>query len=262
MVPYSSEDRCDSASAFNAVSASTGGVFTENITIDGNQNLQTLNFGDAVAIEGFLEVVNNPYVDVVNLTNLKYVSLHVNISNNADALLRVHAQCSNASDVDFVRDLVPNESHRANSAATYDAYTCYSRRCRCTSYEGNMCQIPTSIGAKYGYCASSDCMQYVNAPYLEPYTSTDVCTHTIVDAAGVFNGTLVLDEDNYQYTGVDGFSRSRTIYPNSFAKLRSVTGDLILAKAAFAMYESSVSANPSSSAESALDMVSRVRLLA
>lgn len=252
MVPYSSEDRCDSASAFNAVSASTGGVFTENITIDGNQNLQTLNFGDAVAIDGFLEVVNNPYVDVVNLTNLKYVSLHVNISNNADALLRVHAQCSNASDVDFVRDLVPNESHRANSAATYDAYTCYSRRCRCTSYEGNMCQIPTSIGAKYGYCASSNCMQYVNAPYLEPYTSTDVCTHTIVDAAGVFNGTLVLDEDNYQYTGVDGFSRSRTIDRNSFAKLRSVTGDLILAKAAFAMYESSVSANPSSSAESAL----------
>ena len=251
MIPFSSEDRCDGASSFNAISSSTGGMFAENITVDGNRNLQTLNLGDAVAIEGFLEIVNNPYVDVVNLTNLKYVGMYVNVSNNADALLRVHAQCSNASNVDFIRDLVVDESYRASSSVTYDSHTCYSRRCRCTSYEGNSCRLPTSLGSTYSYCASNNCAIWITAPYLEPYTDTDVCTHSIMDATtGVFNGTLVLDTTSYQYTSVYGGQRTRSLDRSSFAALYEVTGDLILANDAFAVYAHSYWSHPSTSTSS------------
>ena len=231
MIPFSSEDRCDGASSFNAISSSTGGVFAENITVDGNQNLQTLNLGDAVAIEGFLEIVNNPYVDVVNLTNLKYVGMYVNVSNNADALLRVHAQCSNASNVDFIRDLVVDESYRASSSVTYDSHTCYSRRCRCTSYERNSCRLPTSLGSTYSYCASNNCALWITAPYLEPYTDTDVCTHSIMDATtGVFNGTLVVDAPSQQ------FNNNNRYLESDFDALSRVDGDLVLSRAAFDMY--------------------------
>ena len=41
-------------SSFNAISSSRA-AFAGCICVDGNQNLQTLNLGDAVAIEGFLK---------------------------------------------------------------------------------------------------------------------------------------------------------------------------------------------------------------
>ena len=88
MVPYSSEDRCDSANGFDAYSSFTGGIFAENITIEGNENIQTLALGDAVAIDGFLEVRNNPYLDKINLDNLARIGMHVSTANNAVASAR------------------------------------------------------------------------------------------------------------------------------------------------------------------------------
>ena len=111
-----------------------------------------------------------------------------NVSNNADALLRVHAQCSNASNVDFIRDLVVDESYRASSSVTYDSHTCYSRRCRCTSYEGNSCRLPTRLGSTYSYCASNNCAIWITAPYLEPYQHG---CGTIDTRRRLFNDTLV-----------------------------------------------------------------------
>ena len=239
MVPYSSEDRCDSASGFDAYSSFTGGTFAENITIEGNENIQTLALGDAVAISGFLEVRSNPYLDKINLDNLARIGMHVNIANNADALLRVHAQCADASDVDFIRELVVTEVFRASSVMTYDSHTCYSRQCRCTTYEQS-CRVPTTINSRYSYCSSQDCMSSIEASYLEPYASTDVCTHSIMDEnTGVFNGTLVVDEASYQYKSINGYTNTRSLDRSSFARLSEISGDLILARSAFAMYANS-----------------------
>jgi hypothetical protein len=243
MVPYSSEDRCDSASSFDAYSSSSmyssfmGGIFAENITIEGNINILTLALGEAVAIGGFLEVRNNQYLDKINLDNLARVGMHIIITNNADALLRVHAQCSDASVVDFIRDLVANEVYQASSVMTYDSHTCYSRQCRCTTYNGYECRLPTTINSRYSYCSNQNCMQSIEASYLEPYTSTDVCTHSIMDeSTGVFNGTLVVDEASFQYTDSWGNTNNRRIDRSSFARLSEVTGALILVRSAFAMY--------------------------
>ncbi len=239
MVPYSSEDRCDSASGFDAYSSFTGGIFAENITIEGNQNIQTLALGDAVAISGFLEVRSNPFLDKINLDNLARIGMHVSIANNADALLRVHAQCADASDVDFIRELVVNEAFRASSVMTYDSHTCYSRQCRCTTYEQS-CRVPTTINSRYSYCSTQDCMSSIEASYLEPYASTDVCTHSIMDEnTGVFNGTLVVDEASYQYTSIYGYTNTRSLDRSYLARLSEISGDLILARSAFAMYTNS-----------------------
>jgi hypothetical protein len=75
--------------------------------------------------------------------------------------LRVHAQCSDASVVDFIRDLVANEVYQASSVMTYDSHTCYSRQCRCTTYNGYECRLPTTINSRYSYCSNQNCMQSI-----------------------------------------------------------------------------------------------------